>query len=113
MEGEKVSSAATEPTIHVLRLIFATHGIPDATVSDNDCAFTSQEFAMFCKANCNRHIRPTPRHPSIKGLVERAVQVFKSCVTKMDGGLPLEVRVTRFLTRYRITPQTTTGRSPR
>ena len=112
MEVEKVSSTATEPTIHALRRIFATHGIPDAIVSDNGSAFTSHEFAMFCKANGIRHIRSAPRHPSTHGLAERAVEVFKSCVTKMDGGLPLEVRVTRFLARYRITPQTTTGRAP-
>ncbi len=46
------------------------------------------------------------------GLVERAVQTFKSCVQKMDEATPLESRVLKFLTRYRIMPQSTMGRSP-
>ena len=62
---------------------------------------------MFCKANGIHHIRSAPRHPSTNGLAEGAVQVFKSCVKKMDEKL-----ITRFLALYRITPQTTTGRTP-
>ena len=96
----------------MLRRILAAHGIPDSIVSHNGSAFTSNEFVMFCKANGIRHIRSSLRHPSTNGLAERAVQVSKSCVTKIDGGLLLEVRVTRFLVRYRSTPQTATGRAP-
>ena len=95
-----------------MQRIFATHGLPDSIVSDNGTAFTSQEFSVFCKANGIRHIRSAPRHPSPNGLAERAVQVFKSCAKKMDKKLPIELRITRFLARYCITPQTTTGRAP-
>ena len=31
---------------------------------------------------------------------------------KMDNSLPVDFRVFKFLARYRITPQTSTGRSP-
>ena len=112
MEVERVSSTATEPTIRVLQRIFATHGLPDSIVSDNGTAFTSQEFSFICKANGIRHIRSAARHPSTNGLAERAVQVFKSCVEKMDEKLPIELHITRFLARYCITPQTTTGHTP-
>ena len=35
---------------------------------------------------------------------------MKNAVTKLDG--PMEVRLSQFLFKYRITPQTTTGVSP-
>ena len=47
-------------------------------------------------------------HPSSKGLAERAIQPFKEGMKKLKDG-SLETRVSRFLSRYRITPQTSTG----
>ena len=44
------------------------------------------------------------------GLAERAVQTFKSTVSKLEGSI--NVRLARFLLTYRVTPQTTTGLSP-
>ena len=38
------------------------------------------------------------------------MQTFKNAVKKLDG--PIEVRLGKFLFKYRITPQTTTGVSP-
>ena len=58
-----------------------------------------------------RHIKVSPHHPASNGLAERAVQTVKSGISKMEGG-NLQSKVTRFLARYRITPQTTTGISP-
>ena len=42
---------------------------------------------------------------------QRAVQTFKEGMKKMNEG-SVETRVSRFLARYRITPQTSTGVSP-
>ena len=112
IEVEKVISTATEPTIRALQRMFATHGLPDTIVSDNGTAFTSEQFQKFCKCNGIRHVRSAPRHPSTNGLAERAVQIFKSTMRKMDNSLPVDFRVFKFLARYRITPQTSTGRSP-
>lgn len=112
MEVEKVPNTASEPTIRSLQRIFATHGLPDTIVTDNGTAFTSDQFIKFCRQNGIRHVRSAPRHPSTNGLAERAVQTFKTAVRKMDSGIPIDFRVLKFLARYRITPQTTTGRAP-
>ena len=112
MEVEKVSSTATEPTIRVcnVSLLHTDYQIPlcrimvqHSLVKSLVCFVKPMEYVIF---------RSTPRHPSMNGLAERAVQVFKACVKKMDEKLPIELRITRFLARYRITPQTTTGRTP-
>ena len=65
-------------------------------------------FELFNKMNGIRHIKVSPHHPASNGLAKRAVQTVKSGINKMEGG-NLPSKVTRFLSRYRITPQTTTG----
>ncbi|CAC5376399.1 unnamed protein product [Mytilus coruscus] len=44
MEVQVVNSATSATSIEKLRMIFATHGIPDTIVSDNGTPFTSEEF---------------------------------------------------------------------
>lgn len=79
-------------------------------MSDNGSGFTSLEFRQFLSANGVKQILTSPYHPSSNGLAERVVQTFKATVSKLIG--PMEVRLSRFLFKYRITPQTTTGISP-
>ena len=52
------------------------------------------------------HLTSAPYHPSSNGLTERAVQTVKMGVKKLKG--PLELRLARFLFKYRVTPQATT-----
>ena len=75
-------------------------------VTDNGSNFVSEEFEDFLKQNeIRRHIRTTPYHPLSNGLAERGVQTFmKEGMKKLKDG-SLETRVSRFLSRYRITPQ--------
>jgi transposase InsO family protein len=110
MEVKIVASTSTENTIAKLREIFATHGIPEQLVSDNGSGFTSAEFKQFTEYNGIKHTLVSPYHPASNGLAERAVQTFKHNVTKLEG--PMETRISKFLFKYRITPQTSTELSP-
>ena len=105
-----VPSTSSEATIAKLRVIFSTFGLPEQIVSDNASGFTSTEFKLFLSENGIRHTLVSPYHPSSNGLAERAVQTFKSTVKKLEG--PMEVRLSKFLFKYRVSPQTTTGASP-
>ena len=109
---EAMNSATSQATIDKLRLVFATHGLPEVLVSDNGTSFTSEEFAAFVHGNGIKHLTSAPYHPAANGLAERAVQTLKNALKKDPGGVSLETQIARFLFRYRITPHSTTGVSP-
>lgn len=110
IEAHIVRSTSAAATIEKLRQVFATHGLPETLVSDNGSAFVSSEFEAFLKYNGVKHLTTAPYHPASNGLAERAVQTVKNGLKKMNG--PLETRISRFLFKYRVTPQATTGISP-
>ena len=87
-----------------------SHGLPETIVSDTGTAFTSSEFQEFLRSNGIEHLRSAPYHLSSNGLAERAVQTVKAGVKRLKGSL--EVRLSRFLFKYRVTPQATTGIAP-
>ena len=70
-----------------------------------------RSFTKFVKQNGIQHVRTAPYHTASNGLAERAVQIIKNCVKQMVGG-NMQNKITRFLSRYRITPQSTTGEAP-
>ena len=111
IEAFPMSTLTSEATIEKLRIAFSTHGLPEMVVTDNGSNFGSKEFKAFLKQNGIRHIKTAPYHPSSNGLPERTVQTFKEGMKKLKDG-SLETRVSRFLSQYRITPQTSTGVSP-
>ena len=78
-------------------------------MSDNGSGFTSMGFKKFLSDNGIQQIFTAPYHPSSNGLAERAVQTFKNVVNKLEG--PMDVRITRFLFKYCIMPQSTMGLS--
>ena len=108
IEAHVVSSSTSEVTIEHLSQTFATHGLPKSIVSDNGFCFTSEEFSKFVKQNGIQHIRTAPYHPAPNSLAERerkrSVHIIKNCVKQMVGG-NMQNKITRFLSRYRITPQ--------
>ena len=110
IDAHVVPSTSATAAIDKLRISFSTHGLPQTIVSDNGSAFTSSEFQQFLSQNGIEHVRSAPYHPSSNGLAERAVQTVKMGVKKLTG--PLETRLARFLFKYRVTPQTTTGIAP-
>lgn len=111
MEVHIMSGTTATATIEKLEESFAALGLPVNVVTDNAAVFMSQELKHFFKANGIQHITSAPYKPSTNGLAERAVQIFKSALKKMTQG-SLQSRVSKFLARYRITPQSTTGVSP-
>ena len=52
----EMTSTTASKTIDVLRGVFATSGLPDQIVSDNGPQFIADEFQMFLKSNCVKHI---------------------------------------------------------
>lgn len=106
-----MSSITSSMTIEKLRSIFATHGLPAVIVSDNGSSLVSEEFKQFLRKNGVRHVTTAPYHPSSNGCAERAVRVVKEGLKKMGEG-SLETKLSRFLFKYRSTPQTTTGATP-
>ena len=110
IDAHVVQSTSATAAIDNLRISFSTHGLPQTIVSDNGSAFTSSKFQQFLSHNGIEHVRSAPYHPSSNGLAERAVQTVKVRVRKLTG--PMETRLIRFLFKYRVTPQTTTGIAP-
>ena len=104
-------STSSKTTIEKLRECFAQHGLPDNIVSDNAAYFASEEFAEFTRINGIQHTFVAPYHPLGNGLAERAVQTIKTGLAKQQGS-SLHHKLYRFLLQYRVTPQTTTGKSP-
>ena len=111
IDAHVMTSSTTAASILRIRQTFATHGLSCTLVSDNGTAFTSHELQNFCRSNGIKHIRSAPFHPASNGLAERAVQTIKDALKKINGG-DLETRMYQFLSRYRVTPQTTTGQTP-
>ena len=91
----------------------AREGYPEELVSDNGTAFTSHEFTDYLSKMGVKHIRVTPYHPRGAGAVERFNRVLKGVLqaASLQGQDWLEA-VRQFLLQYRVTPHSTTGRSP-
>ena len=111
MEAFPMNTSTSSATIEKLRIAFATHALPEIVVTDNGSNFVRREFEDFLKQNGIRHIRTAPYHPASNGMAERAAKTFKEGMKKMNER-SVETRVSRFLARYRITLQTSTGVSP-
>ena len=111
VEVVPMTTATSATTIDSLRVIFATHGLPEVFVTDNGSQFTSAEFQTFMGNNGIRHLHSAPYHPATNGLAERAVQSFKRSMEKNKEG-SIKTRVARYLFLYRRTPHTTTGVPP-
>ena len=60
MEVVPVCNATSQSTIEKLRIVFATHGLPEMLVSDNGSVFTSAEFEQFTSRNSIRHVLTSP-----------------------------------------------------
>ncbi len=106
-----MSEATSLATVNKLRAIFATHGLPKVSVSDNGPAFVGEEFKQFLKKNGIKQVYSAPYHPASNGQAERMVRTFKESLKNLKLG-DLQTKVDRLLYKYRIMPHTSTGKSP-
>ncbi len=111
LEVHEVSAATSQGTIDKMSSSFATHGLPEVLVTDNGSVFNTLESEEFLLRHGIRHVTSAPYHPATNGLAERAVQTFKTAMKKMTSG-SIQSKLQRFLSRYWITPHTTTDRPP-
>ena len=98
----------TAKTIEMLRFIFASYGLPEQQVSDNEPQFVSEEFERFATDYIIKHIRSEPYHPATNRAAERFIQTFKLAM-KMNTDLSISHRRVDFLLADRTTPYVTTN----
>ncbi|XP_016380280.1 uncharacterized protein K02A2.6-like [Sinocyclocheilus rhinocerous] len=103
LEVSLMSSMSSCAVINKLRLIFATHGLPNVIVSDNGAAFTSTKFQEFPERNGIRHVTTAPYHPSSNGQADCMAQTTKEALSRITKG-EWQIRLARFLL--------STGKSP-
>ena len=109
----QMQTTTSSATIHELRRLFSSYGLPEQLVSDNGPQFVSDEFQVFLKSNRVKHIRSAPYHPSSNGLAERFVRTFKRSLRATEySKLTFNQQLLSFLLSYRTTPHTTTGATP-
>ncbi|XP_046601337.1 uncharacterized protein K02A2.6-like [Neodiprion lecontei] len=111
VEVRRVPSRHSRLVIKELGQVFATFGVPDTIVSDNDTAFSSLEIQEFYKRNGIKSLFIAPYNPQANGQAERTVQSAKNSLRKLKDG-DWETRLSRFLLKQHSTPVTTTGKHP-
>ena len=104
-------STTSQATIHALRRLFATYGLPQQLVSDIGPQFSSVEFATFLARNGVKHICSSPYHPSTNGLAEHFVHTFKQAMKCSNLPDPHQ-KLMNFLLSYRYIPHSTTNTTP-
>ena len=77
LDVQIMQSISTSKTVEKLWSVFATHGLPQTIVSDNDHPSQVMSLRNLCKLMEFRHIISAPYHLSTNGLAERCVQTVK------------------------------------
>ena len=110
-EVAAMNESTSLATVGKLRRMFATHGLPKVSVSDNGPAFVGDELKQFMKRNGVKQVYSAPYHPASNGQAERMVRVFKESLKTLTTG-DIQTKLDRLLYKYRITPHSSTGKTP-
>ena len=78
-----MKSTTSTATTEKLREIFAIHGLPTTLVSENGSNFTSSKFEESVKKSGIKHNKVATYNPTLNGLAERAVRIFKEGYKKV------------------------------
>ncbi|BES93435.1 Hypothetical Protein NTJ_06246 [Nesidiocoris tenuis] len=108
-----VRNMTSATTIELLKRFFTDFGLPHVIVSDNGTQFKSSEFRNFCESLGIIQKLTAPYHPATNGLAERGVQSLKASIrSSVNEGSNVQDAVLKFLTSYRRSPHSVTGKSP-
>ena len=72
----------SEKVIERLTKMFAVHGIPDKLVMDNGLQFISYKFEQFGTNLHFTHVRTSPHHHKVNGMVERTNQKVRQALDR-------------------------------
>ena len=112
MEVHTTHSATSLSAIKYSRRSFAALSLPEVIVSDNAATFSSDECVQLKKIfKWSEAHKAPPYHPASNDRSERALQIFKEGMKKLKHG-SLVTQLSGFLSKYRLTPQSSTGVSP-
>ena len=112
-EVRYMRSIVASKIIEVLRGIFDMHGLPLSMKTDNAPQFISAEFREFTECMGFRHYLVTPRWAQANGEVERQNRsLMKRIQIALAEGHCYKTEVQKYLTSYRNTPHSITGKSP-
>ena len=110
------NDTTTNTTCAILFGWFSTEsGSPTTLVSDNGPQFTSKLFAKKMKQWNIKHVLSPPYHPASNGAAERAVQLVKDRLRKMDvstKAIDLFVALAHICKVHGLTPHSSTDRCP-
>ena len=110
------TDTTTSKTLAVLYGWFCSEtGTPTTLVSDNGPQFTAHEFKDKMTKWGVKHVFSPPYHPASNGAAERAVQLFKDRLKKMDiSSKPVELYVAlAYIGKvHGLTPHASTDRCP-
>ncbi|XP_060805196.1 uncharacterized protein K02A2.6-like [Amyelois transitella] len=110
------NGTSTTALITKLKVLFATFGIPDLLVSDNDTKINSLEFRSFCSANGIKYMTSPIYHPPSNGQAENSVRTCKKmlkCILKENLSLcEIQEHLLGYLFNYRNAVHCTTGETP-
>lgn len=84
IEVAQLQTKAIDEVIQVLKKIFATFGLPEEIVSDNN-PFNSYKFKMFCDKYGIKHSPSSPMYPKSNGRAEKAVAIAKDIIRKSSS----------------------------
>ena len=85
--------------------------MPLTLVSDNGPSFVGEEFENSMEKNGVKYIHTARYHPVSNSQEERMVRTFKESLKTLTMG-DLQTQLDRLLYKYRITPHSTTGKTP-
>jgi hypothetical protein len=108
-----MQSTVSAKVIEVLEGVFSTHGLPLSLKSVNGPQFKSNEFSEYMTTKGIRHDLVTPRWPEANGEVERQNRsLMKRISIAFAEGKSVRKEVQKYLTAYRNSPHSITGKSP-